>query len=477
MFVFLISSLEFHYRSDSEPALTYALKKNFKDSLWISCQIHLERNAKSNYCLATSMKEQNELMKLLFDNETGLSASMSLEEFEHRKSLIDASKFKNFDHLCSRILEGIVQVRITDPRIRVNWKSQDIESKNHTLKKWTNWEILTFDEIIEALRDCMLKDKNRLFKALYGCETAEWELVPEKKKTCKVTEEAFNGMSDKAKDLLLRKFFRLPPVPRKDQVVTSSDGKLSLPLRAQDTRRKPGIGPRKRGIRTTNFHRKRNDKRSRADMDENFDNYEVDDAKRTHLDSNLTEYQEDYYSDDEDPILADETFDESKVDKPTKRTKTNKSPKQSMQEKWKQFKELSKLFKTQVPDELPSMSPQESIKAASKPSLKLTSKDVKKRKPMNLKMEDLIESEEEFIANVEPSTARKMSTRNSKKAHDSNSESKPSVPDHHPITYGEDDIVSPTKDVWQEAMEKSGYTYADRMVVERVTRKNKGKEL
>ena len=123
----------FHYRSDSEPALVWALKKNFRDSIWLACQIHLERNAKSD-CLANTMKEQNELMKQLFHEKTGLSASNSLEEFEERKALIDPSKFKNFESLCTRILDGIVNVRIIEPRIRVNWKSQDVESKNHTLK-------------------------------------------------------------------------------------------------------------------------------------------------------------------------------------------------------------------------------------------------------------------------------------------------------------------------------------------------------
>ena len=406
-------------------------------------------------------------MKLLFDNNTGLSASMSLEEFEQRKSLIDASKFKNFDHLSSRILEGIVNVRISDPRIRVNWKSQDIESKNHTLKKWTNWETLTYDEIVQALEDCMRKDKNRLLKALYGCEEAEWELVPDKQ-SCRVSKENFKGMSDKAKDLLLRKFFRLPPVARKDQVITSSDGHLTLPLKAQDTRRKPGIGPRKRGIRTTNFPRNRNDKRSRGDMDETLDNYAVDDTKRAKLDPNMTEYQADYYSDDEDPIMPDDTSKNDEVKSAKDSDFIRKSPKQNMQEKWKQFKELSKLFKSKVPDEQPSMSPEEPVQATSKPSLRLTSKDVKKRKPMNLKMADLSESEEEYVANVEPSTSRKMLTRKSKKENDSNS-------DHHPVTYGENDIVSPPKDDWHDAMEKRGYTYADRMVTERVTGKNKGK--
>ena len=312
----------------------------------------------------------------------------------------------------------------------------------------------------------MRKDKFRLFKALYGCENGDWELVPEKM-NCQVSEEAFANMSDKAKELLLVRFFKLPSVPKKDQVITSADGYMSLPAKANEMRRKPGVGPRKRGyIRTKNFKRKREDKLTSNRLEA----YEKD-TKKAKLDESISDYQEDYCSDDEIPTTMDDvTMDDvpehndcqESAGNETISTQT-KTPKQKFEAKWQELKSsASKIFHH---DDSPK-SPQEKVKS---PILKLTSKDIRKRKPVNLKMTDLVESEEEFVANVEPSTTRTMPARNSK----NRLVQKPAASDDQ--VYGEFDIPSPKTNLWEEASVKRGVTYSDRMETIRAKERKSGK--
>ena len=246
----LILSLFPHLKgSDSEAALVSSLKKNFGHYLWAVCTAHLEANA-LNACIATDPEEKSKLLDLLFHEDYGLAASLTPEEFQRRKQEIDATKFKNFEYLASRIYDGIVHIRIHEPRIQLYWKTQDVESKNHCIKRHSDWQPLTLQEMLNMIRELMKKDLDRLKMAFYGC--GEWELTEDKKKTCLVTKETWEKMSDKARMLHVKRFFKIPTMAAYHRTIISEDGNLELPVQAKLMRKKPNVGTVKRGVRTRN---------------------------------------------------------------------------------------------------------------------------------------------------------------------------------------------------------------------------------
>ena len=239
MFNFLSSklgSIRLVIGSDEELALRNALKRAFPLSLLILCVLHLKKNA-LRHVKGVSKSARDEIERRIFGNH-GLTSSMSMDQFEQKKSFIDSDAFESieyFESLCLRIQNGVVLPRIECPHIPRNWKNNSCESINHILKLEIDWKPNRLPSLLEKLHGYETKVKNLMIASFYGI--GEFILHPKLRKRFLINVAKWATMTEVEKSKHFEKFIETP-VPAPDEFVTSKDNLLNLP-KVDPSKKKP----------------------------------------------------------------------------------------------------------------------------------------------------------------------------------------------------------------------------------------------
>ena len=350
---------------------------------------------------------------------------------------------------------------------------------------------MTFEEIIDTIRECYKDDLDNLIMSFYGM--GPWRLV-DSKKTSSVDEDYWKAMSGKERLLHIKKFFKL--VRKKNDTkgqsknpntILSTDGKLELPANASDLRKKPGIRNQKRGVRCSTIPRRKSSGKKEEPIEQDLDVYmePVDGDPNVEPQIDIAMMDESTSSKVSNPSRLAQACDKvkkaaNKITKPKRKSKAEKE--------YEQFLLLAKKYK------LPEQDISDPDFKDAPSSSAHGSKMVQPEKPEILSVKrgrgrprkDIVQSDEpshhtvkvnninkglkndQDIAN--PDSKSRVKNRNSddhiSKVESNNNGNEMKV-------LGEWDVVSPEKSKYDDLMEKRGITKVDQIELEEANKRRR----
>ena len=350
---------------------------------------------------------------------------------------------------------------------------------------------MTFQEIIDTIRECYKDDLDNLIMAFYNM--GPWRLVDSKKNSL-VEEDYWKAMTPKERLLHIKRFFKLvrkkndnKGQPKNPDTILSSDGKLELPANASDLRKKPGIRNQKRGVRCSTIPRRKSHGKKEEPIEQDLDVYMEPEEDSVNPQIDISTGDDLTTSKSPNPSRLAQACDKvkkaaNKIVKPKRKTKAEKE--------YEQFLLLAKKFKLPeqdipVPDfkNAPSNSVQGSMVLPEKPeTLPVKRKRGRPRK-------EVVQSNEPSQPTVQQNIKNKghkndqcsdnlesKSISEDQNANDVENDPKNMVPDCSDSpkkVYGEWDVVSPPKDKYHDSMEKYGINKITQMELEEANKKRR----
>ena len=108
-----------------------------------------------------------------------------------------------FRKTAEKIRSGVLQLRIENKWLPINWKNNSCESMNHIIKLSANWKTMKLPDLIERLVKLQQAECRR---ALYG--QGNYELAPWMSK-CKIQYVHWTQKTKEEKEALFAKFMNL----------------------------------------------------------------------------------------------------------------------------------------------------------------------------------------------------------------------------------------------------------------------------
>ena len=238
--------------SDEEAALLKAIKQCFPAAVQVLCTRHLEENVRRYLTNKVGLddKSRKTIISKIF-GKNGLISCNSSKNFEltYIKLLDKFHKrlpsFKDyFIKIAEKIRSGVFQARLNNKWIPIDWKNNSCESMNHIIKLSTNWTSMKLPALVDRLYRIVKLQQIDCRRALYG--EGNYELAPWMKKL-KVSNVHWKQKTEEEKEQVFKKFMK--GLPERKQVISSTDGLLSVP-RTPKIARKPGQRKRVKNIRT-----------------------------------------------------------------------------------------------------------------------------------------------------------------------------------------------------------------------------------
>ncbi|CAB3977879.1 Hypothetical predicted protein [Paramuricea clavata] len=238
--------------SDEEVALLKAIKQCFPAAVQVLCTRHLEENVRRYLTNKVGLDDKSRktiISKIFGKNRLILCNSSKNFELTYIKLLDKFHKrlpsFKDyFIKIAEKIRSGVFQARLNNKWIPIDWKNSSCESMNHIIKLSTNWTSMKLPALVDRLYRIVKLQQIDCRRALYG--EGNYELAPWMKKL-KVSNVHWKQKTEEEKEQVFKKFMK--GLPERKQVISSTDGLLSVP-RTPKIARKPGQRKRVKNIRT-----------------------------------------------------------------------------------------------------------------------------------------------------------------------------------------------------------------------------------
>ncbi|CAB4010095.1 hypothetical protein DIZ80_08245 [Paramuricea clavata] len=243
--------------SDEEAALTKAIKQCFPSSANILCSRHLEENVRRYLTnnIGVSDKVRKQVVSDIFGKH-GLTSFNEVKKFELKLMKLSDKYLKYlpsfeeyFRKTAQKIRSGVLQPRIENKWLPINWKNNSCESMNHIIKLSANWKTMKLPDLIERLYKIVKLQQAECRRALYG--QGNYELAPWMSK-CKIQYVHWTQKTKEEKEALFAKFMK--GMPAKKKTVSSTDGRLTIPKTCK-TAKKPGQRKRVKSLKTITRNR------------------------------------------------------------------------------------------------------------------------------------------------------------------------------------------------------------------------------